>query len=235
VPNISPPPPRPASDFFQPGSAYTPPNRDAAPPDDRGPAPPTRPSRAPPTALDEPDLAPRSGGNVGMIVLIAIAALGVLGGGGFFVWNTMQARQANATWTEVDKTNADAVRRYMSANPNSHHDEAQRALDSLEADSFAAAQRSDTIPAYEGFLREYPQSTHMLEARGRIAELRNQQAAAQAATLTSTSTDTTTATTSPDLLPPGASGATATTEPSSPTTGGPVQLTPAPSTTTTQQ
>jgi hypothetical protein len=176
------------------------------------------------------DVEPKKGSPMGMII-IAIVALAVLGGGGFFVWNNMQASGASAAaWTNLDKTNPGAIRQFMAANPTAHHDEAQALLAQLDEQSFAAAHRADGLDAYQSYLREYPQGAHKLEAQGRIAELRQAQAAATATNIT-TSTG---AATNPDLLPPGASWTGTTTATTAPPAGGPVPLTPSPSTSTTQ-
>ena len=242
VANLPPPAPRPPSGFFQPGMA----NPQAAaqaqrnaqqqqrsaprspPPPPRQPqqqrSEPPRRAAAPAASRDEP----RKGSPMVMIAIITFLVVAVVGGGGYFYLNNMQAAKASSTaWENVDKTDASEIRAFIAGNPGAHRQEATQALSTLEEQTFEAAKDADSIEAFQGFLTDFPDSSHALEARGRIAELR-----AQPAPTTTIDTATTTDTTvNPDLLPPGAtSTSTATTAPPA---GGPVPLTPAPTTTTT--
>lgn len=152
---------------------------------------------------------------IAAIVFIVVAALG---GGGYWFMTQQSATTTSAAWDDVDRSDADALRAFISGDPGQYRDEAETALGELEERSFEAASDSDTIEAFEAFLNDFPDSEHATRARGRIAELR---------TMTPATTEEgalpelpTLPETDPDLLPPG----TTTTPPA--TNGGPQQITP---------
>lgn len=224
---LPPPTPRPPSGFFQPG-AYNP--SAAAASDARGPAPRSAPQRAsqaqtratPPRAAPQRDnLQPRepsSGGNRGLIIgAIVFVVVALVGAGGYYFWQQGQSAQvATSAWDSVDHNSARALRDFLANDPGDHRADGERALAELEERSFEAASDSDTIPAFESFLNDFPESGHALAARGRIAELRTLQP-----TTTDTASTSATTATDPDLLPP-----TASTTPAPATTTAPVPLSP---------
>jgi hypothetical protein len=228
-----PPAPKPPSGFFQPGrvpegGAAPPPRQGASRPQAPRPAPPPRqaqqsaprsapPPRATPVSPDE-----KSSGGRGLIIG-AIAAVVLLGGGAgaFWFWNQSQTTTATATaWDNVERNDATAIRAFLDANPGEYRDEAETALAELEERSYEAASDADTIEALEGFVNDFPQSEHALSARGRIAELRAQP---QAPTVEGAELPLIEPA-DPDLVPPGATAPT--TPPAQ--SGGPATLTPPP-------
>ncbi len=171
-------------------------------------APPPPPRSAP--RYDDAPAAEKSGGG-GRGMLIAVAAFVVIaavGGGGYYFWSqTQTAHTTSIAWDSIDRTSAASIRAFIANDPGDHRADAERALAELEERSFEAASDSDTIDALEGFLNDFPESTHALAARGRIAELRTLTPTPASAT-DSTTAPSTTSTTDPDLLPPGAAPST---------------------------
>ena len=230
---IPPPPPRPPSGFFQPGAIN--PQAVAGAEREARRSPPPRaqqPRQAAPQQRSAPQQqrsAPQErssggggggGGKTMMIAIITFIVVAIAAGGGWYFYNNMQSTQAaQSTWGDLDKTDAAALRAFIAGTPGEFKDDAETALKQLEEQSWDAAQEADSIDAFQGFARDFPQSEHVLQARGRIAELQAQPV------IQETTTDTTTATTTdPDLVPPNATGE------------GPAPLTPpapAPTTTTT--
>ncbi|MFT3726233.1 MAG: toll/interleukin-1 receptor domain-containing protein [Terricaulis sp.] len=218
------PPPRPSN----PGQAAPPPR--AAAPRAVPPAPPRAPAPPPPRAdrpppgvdLDEP----KKGGGMG-IVLVIVALVVVLGGGaaGYMWWQGQQASHASsAAFDQIDRNDPGALRAFIAANNGPAKQQAEGALTELEERSYEAASDADTIEALQGFLKDFPQSSHALAARGRIAEL-------QANPEQGADTTTTPGADQPetgDQVAPGGAPTTATTTTTAPA-GAPVQLSPAPS------
>ena len=153
---------------------------------------------------------------------------------GFFAYSQMQGSQAESTaWDHLDKNDPSALRVFLDHTGSGDlHDRAQVALTNLEQQRWTQARTADTIEAYNGFITYFPHSEHMLEARGRIAEL--QSAPSTTTTAIDPLTGMPTVQPDPDLVPP---GTTATTTDTTTTTttqqpigpGGPVSLTPPPS------
>lgn len=218
VPNLPPPTPRPPSGFFQPGAppvapapqgapaqqqrpaaqqqqrpAPAPqPQRAAAPPPQRS-APPPRP--APQARQYEATAEPKKGGGMMMIAIITFVIVAALGGGGYWFWNQQQGSQAAATaWENIDPTDASAIRQFIASNPPAAAKAtAEQALVELEQQSWDAAQEAGDIATYEAFLRQFPDSTHAIEANGQIQSIRvREQDLANTATSTTTATATTT-------------------------------------------
>lgn len=220
---LPPPAPRPPSGFFQPGRpTETPaaaPRRTAPQPQQQRQAPrpaaqaaAPRPAPRPQQHQQEQEPA-RKGGNGLVIGLIALVAVAALGGGGYFFWSQSQnAQTTSAAWEHVDRNDASALRAFIDGDPGDYRDEAQTALAELEERSYEAASDADTIESLEAFLNDFPDSEHAIAARGRIAELRTlPQAPAADAQAPAEATN-------PDLVPPG----------SAPDASGPAQLTPPP-------
>lgn len=252
---LPPPAPRPPSGFFQPGAqniapgagqqaapaggqqrrpaapAQRPPQQAArqAPPPPR-PAPQAQRSTPQPARSFDSAPEPKKGGGMVMIAIVTFLIVAALGGGGYYFWSQQQSAQAaSSAWDDVPHNDAAAIRAFLAGNPGTHRADAQAALTQLEEQSFDAARDADTIEAFQGFLRDFPQSAHAMDARGRIAELQSM----PDQTATPEGTDATTTTTTapnPDLAPPGATTPPAATAPDA-TSGGPAQLTP-PATTT---
>ena len=65
------------------------------------------------------------------------------------------------------------MRAFLAGDPGEYRDEAQAALANLEERTFDAARDADTIPDFEAFLNDFPDSEHAIAARGRIAELQS--------------------------------------------------------------
>jgi hypothetical protein len=244
---LPPPAPRPPSGFFQPGRVGA---ADPAPAGGRQQAPrpaqqPARPAQAPrpqpaaqtpraqaprpapqqPARSYDPAPEPKKGGGMVMIAVITFVVVAALGGGGYYFWSQQQSAQATTTtWDDVPRNDASALRAFLAGNPGAHRQEASAALTQLEEQSFDAARDADTIDGFQGFLNEFPQSSHALEARGRIAELQSMPDQTPGEDTTTTTTTTAPAdATNPDLVPPGttpdASGGPATlTPPAAPTT-----------------
>lgn len=253
VPALPPPPPRVDSGFFAPGrvdpnnagdapqAAQAAPRR-APPPAPQRPAPASAPPRAaapPPRAAAPPprpapvqrDYAPepareKKGGGM-MMIIIAVVVLAVGGGGGYFWWSQQQgAHAASTAFESIDHNDPAALRAFIAAQSGPAKTQAEGALSQLEERTFEAASDTDTVEALQAFVRDFPDSQHVLAARGRIAELQANAANGAPATATTTAT-----TTSPDLVPPGASApATATAAPTpaptAPSAGAPAPLTP---------
>ena len=164
-----------------------------------------------------------------MIAIIALVIVLAGAGGGYFWWSQQQSAHASSTaWEAIDRNDPGALRAFIAAQSGPLKQEAQAALSQLEERSYEAASDTDTVEALQGFVRDFPDSQHVLAARGRIAEL--QANAANGAPATATTTATTTAA-SPDLVPPGATATATTTTtttpaPTTPPTAGPAPLTP---------
>jgi TIR domain-containing protein len=244
---LPPPAPRPPSGFFTPGRleqdgappagaqrpanpgqartarAGTPPPRASAPRTVQPPPPPPRASaprpEAPPPGVDLDE--PKKGG-MG-IVLVIVALLIVLGGGaaGYVWWQGQQSAHASsAAFDQIDRNDPAALRAFIAANSGAAKAQAQGALNELEERSYEAASDADTIEALQGFLHDFPQSSHALAARGRIAELQaNPEQGADTTTLTGVDQPD-----NGDQVAPGGATTTTTTSPSP--AGAPVQLTP---------
>ncbi|MES1156784.1 MAG: TIR domain-containing protein [Alphaproteobacteria bacterium] len=259
--SATPPQPQPraaASPFFQPGAPPPQATPRAAPTaQPPRPVPPARPFTAPPpeaapvdaptpipratqprnTVLDE-DQEPRSGGGrLAVIGLVTLIVLGALGAGGYFAYSQMQGSEASAAaWEHLDKTSPAALRAFLSDNPGALRDQAQGVLTDLEQHRWTQARTTDTIEVYNGFITDFPHSEHMLEARGRIAEL---QSAPTTTTAIDPLTGMPTVPQDPDLVPPGTAATTTDTTTTTTTQqpigpGGPVALTPPPNTTQPQ-
>jgi hypothetical protein len=147
-------------------------------------------------------------------VFVVVAALGA---GGYWYFTQNSASATSAAWQGVSRDDADALRAFISGDPGEYRDEAEQALADLEDRTYASAQRSDTIDAFEAFLNDFPDSEHATRARGRIAELRTMTPATTTEALPELPTIPET---DPDLLPPGA------TTPEPDTSGGPTPITP---------
>jgi hypothetical protein len=178
--------------FFQPGAppaqpaaaprAQAPPTRQPAPaaPQAARPAPPPRPApAAAPQPRPEPPMRPpeepRDSGGANRLLVIGIVTflvVAALGGGGYFAWTQMQGSQASSTaWENIDKTDPAALRAFLADNPGAKREDAQTALASLDAESYAAARAADSIESYQGYVSDFPDGENVLAARGRIAEL----------------------------------------------------------------
>ncbi|MEQ1619025.1 MAG: hypothetical protein ABL883_11870 [Terricaulis sp.] len=124
-------------------------------------------------APDEPP--PRSGLPPAAWAAIALVALGLVGGGGFFVWRTVQAQQEAAAidqaWAQVARDDPAALRGFIGGTPGSHKEEAEAALNQLEQTRYAAAQAMDTIEALRAFADAFPGTQNAMNAQGRIGEL----------------------------------------------------------------
>lgn len=152
-----------------------------------------------------------------LIAVIVFVLVAGLGGGGYWYFMQNSASATSAAWDAVERDDADAIRDFLSGDPGEYRDDAQQALADLEDRTYAAAQRVDTIEAYEAFLNDFPDSERATRASGRIAELRTMTPATTEEALPELPT---LPETDPDLLPPG----TATTPPE--TSGGPTPITP---------
>ena len=146
---------------------------------------------------------------IGIITFLVVAGAGV---GGYFYMNNMQGSQAAASgWESVEQNDASSIRAFLAGEPGEFRDEAETALATLEEQTFDAARDADTIEAFEGFLTDFPESDHAIEARGRIAELRSMPAEGEVpveGVTTETLPD-------PDLVPPGSEA--------TPSEGGPLR------------
>lgn len=108
-----------------------------------------------------------------MIAIITFVVVAALGGGGYFFWQQQQgSTAAAAAWEEVDRNDPAALRQFINGQPGQFKDEAETALATLEQTSFDAAKEADSIEAFESFVSDFPESDHVNEANGRIAELR---------------------------------------------------------------
>ncbi len=134
-------------------------------------------------APDEPP--PRSGLPPAAWAAIALVALGLVGGGGYFVWRTVQAQQEAAAidqaWAQVARDDPAALRGFINGTPGSHKEEAETVLNQLEQSRYAAAQTLDTIEAWRAFADAFPGTQNAMNAQGRIGEL--EQVAAMTAPL----------------------------------------------------
>jgi hypothetical protein len=222
---LPPPAQRPASGFFQPGIVQNPdaltaptmppPARrsNAAPaaPQQRA-APQPRPQQSAPRPQPAPrasaagpsyDTEPKKSGSGMMMGIIAFVVVALAGGGGYFWWSQQQTQASTTAWDSVAQNDADALRAFLAGDPGEYRDDAQAALASLEERSFEAAMEENTIPAFESFLNDFPESEHAIAARGRIEELRiaADEAPAEGEPLPPVEGEPVT---DPDLLPPGA-------------------------------
>ena len=231
---LPPPAPKPPSGFFQPGRpGATPPpaqpagkGRQQPQQPQRGPQQPPRQAsqqqqRAanPPPQRTIPDRGaePKKGGGMIVIAAIVFVVVAALGGGGWYFMQQQGASTTSAAWDDIERTDADALRAFLSGDPGEYRDEAETALAELEERTFESASDNDTIEAFEAFLNDFPDSEHATRARGRIAELRTMTPATETPAEVPLSPET-----DPDLLPPGV-----TTTPAPDTSGGPTSITPA--------
>ena len=157
------------------------------------------------------------------LILGIVALVVVLGGGavGYMWWQGQNASHASAAaFEQIDRNDPTALRAFIAANSGAAKSQAEGALTELEERSFEAASDADTIEALQGFLRDFPQSSHALAARGRIAEL-------QANPDQGADTTTTTSADQPETGEVAPGGATTATTPTTPApAGAPVQLSP---------
>ncbi len=236
---LPPPAPKPASGFFQPGrpgeGAPQPGARpqQAPQPQQRGAQQPRQqaqqrqapqqraPAPQPQRSIPRQDAEPKKGGGMVVIAAIVVVLVAGLGAGGYWYMNQNGVSSTSAAWDSVARDDADALRQFIDGDPGQHRGDAEQALAALEERSFASANETSTIEAYEAFLNDFPDSQHATRANGRIAELR----LAQPATETPTEEVPLGPETDPDLLPPGVP-ATTTPAPVPDTTGGPQQITP---------
>lgn len=182
--------PRPAAEQRQ-----VPPQRSAPA---ASPSPnPARAASTPPVSADE-DAGP-GGGRALLFGAIGLVAVVALGAGYFFMGQSQSGATRAADWNSIDSSDASALRAFIAGNPGEFKDEAKRALAELEERSFEAASDEDSIEALEAFAREFPESEHLLVARGRIAELRT--LAAEAAPPAPV-TEAPPPAPAPDLVPP---------------------------------
>jgi hypothetical protein len=232
---LPPPAPKPPSGFFQPGrpgegappqpgarpqQAPQPQQRTAPQPRQSQAAPQQRsPAPQPQRSIPQQNAEPKKGGGMVVIAAIVVVLVAGLGAGGYWYLNQSSVSSTSAAWDSVSRDDADALRQFIDGDPGAHRADAEQALAALEERSFASANETSTIEAYEAFLNDFPDSQHATRARGRIAELR----LAQPATETPTEEVPLGPETDPDLLPP---GVPATTAPAPDTTGGPQQITP---------
>jgi hypothetical protein len=230
---LPPPAPKPPSGFFQPGrpGAGAPPQAQPAAKGrqqqpQRAPQqtqrPPQQQQRAanPPPQRTIPDRGaePRKGGGMVVIAAVVFIVVAALGGGGYWYLTQQGASTTSATWDDVQRNDADALRAFLSGDPGQYREEAEAALAALEERTFESASDSDTVEAFEAFLNDFPDSQHATRARGRIAELRTMTPATTEEPLPELPA---LPETDPDLLPPGT-----TTTPAPATTGGPTSITP---------
>jgi hypothetical protein len=196
---LPPPAPKPASGFFQPG-VVAPQAQQPAPPPQQGQqrgqqqqraaqqqqaprqqaqprpqqtqAPRPTPSRAPAEANGEK----KGGANMVLIAIITFIAVAVVGGGGYwFMTNNNNA----AAYASIDNDSVSALREFLAADPSdADRERAEADLDRLEAASLSDARATNTVEAWEAFLRDFPQSDEAVYAQGQIQQLRLQQSAA---------------------------------------------------------
>ena len=165
---------------------------DSAPNPDHDPFPQSAPGAFPQTAphgeggpavLAAPDFEsddrdftppsePKSGGKAGLFIGVAIAAAALIGGGYWYMTSNGADPALATAWENIDINDPAALRNFIAASTGSLREQAQDALAALEENQFDAARDADSIEAYEAFLADFPNSDHSLQARGRIAELR---------------------------------------------------------------
>ncbi len=157
------------------------------------------------------------GGGLPIVPIIIAAVVAALGVGGYFVWNNMQGSQSAASaWESVPRNDATALRAFLDGDPGAARAQAEAALTALEQQTYDAAGEEDSVGAFEGFLNDFPDSEHAIEARGRIAELQTLPAEEEPAAEIVPEAEIV----NPDLLPPAA------VEPAPEAPGGPAALTP---------
>lgn len=177
---MAPPPPR-----REPAPAYQePPRREpAAYPDPprREPAYEPPPSYAP-SYEPPPHYAPRvenggGGGSamrlalIGIVTFLVVAGVGI--GGYSFIQGGQSSANAETAWNALDKSDPRALREFLDGdNPGRFRRPAEIALEGLEVEAFRTAREADTVEALQGFVRDFPDSRHSTQVRGRIAELR---------------------------------------------------------------
>lgn len=225
VPPPPPPGPKGPKSFFQPGVvagsefAQAARGRGGKPQQPRAQAP--RPQQQRPASQPRPQQ-PRAakngdGGGLPIVPIIIAAFVAALGVGGYFVWNNMQGAQSAASaWESVPRNDATALRAFLDDDPGASRTEAEAALAALEQQTYDAAREEDSVGAFEGFLNDFPDSQHAIEARGRIAELQTLPAETEPAPEIVPEAEIV----DPDLLPPAAA------EPAPDAPGGPAALTP---------
>lgn len=193
---LPPPAPRPASGFFQPGRvdavAEAAPaggqgRRAASAPQQRAPQPaqrqaprqaqqPQRAASPPPRAAAQRDYAPpepeKKGGGGMMIGIIVLVVVLALGGGGYYFWQQSQgASTAQTAWAQIDRNDPAALRAFITAQSGPLKTQAESALGVLEERSFEAAMDSGAADDLQRFLHDFPDSSHVLAVRGKLAQL----------------------------------------------------------------
>ena len=176
-----PPPSRQGAGFFTPGRTGAPGQAGPRAAADQRQAPPQRPQASPrpnpPRAAPVPEVsawensAP-GGGRALLFGAVGLVAVVALGAGYFFLGQSQSGATRAADWNSIDSSDSSALRAFIAGNPGEFKDEAEAALAELEERSFEAASDEDSIEALEAFAREFPESEHLLVARGRVAELR---------------------------------------------------------------
>jgi hypothetical protein len=114
--------------------------------------------------------APASRGIPRAAIIALVAAVLVIAGGvgGFMWWQNMQLDE----WNKVSRTDAAALRTYVNGHVNGkYHDAAATALSELEQNRYLLAQQTGTIAALQGFLNDFPQSSHAPELHDRLLQL----------------------------------------------------------------
>jgi len=237
VPPLPPPAPRPPSGFFQPGvvapqaqgaSAPQQPARGAAqPPRQQQPQqrpqpqaaarPAPQPQRA---SSPEPDTGEKKGGaNMMLIGIITFIVVAVAGGGGYW----FMTQNSESAYASVDHDSVSALNEFLATDPPAA--DRQRARDDLarlEEAALADARAANSIDAWEGFLRDFPNSDEAVFAQGQIQQLRVQQATAPVGENTDTLPPAEPL--DPDLVPPDTAPPATTPAPS--TENGPQSLSP---------
>lgn len=158
---------------------------------------------------------------IGIVTFLIVAGAGA---GGYYFWSQSQGGAAAAAWEDLDRSSPAELRAFLEGNPGALRDEARAALSELEQTRYAEARATDTIEALEAFVADFPQSSNVLAARGRIAELRSAPAAAAEeppGEALSPEALNPGGQADPDLVPPGSLSPP-------PPTNAPVSLTPAP-------
>jgi hypothetical protein len=173
-----PPAPEPA-----PVAAPPPP---AAAPVREAPAPAAPPPPRAPEASSRPVEPTRSGSPVGLI--LGVAALVVIGAGGFFGYQGHQAGTLRLpflppsqaalemdAWTAVDRSDPAALAAFIAASPDSAYlGVAQSALSALENEKFDAAMQAIDAAPLEAFLAAFPNSARRAEAQMRLDRIRGE-------------------------------------------------------------
>lgn len=108
---------------------------------------------------------------IGVLTFLVVAAVGI---GGYSLYqNQHNAAEAARVWRGVDQTDADALRAFLEGPyAGQYRAEAEAALEGLELARLEDARREDSIDSLEAFLADFPESRHVVQVRGRLAELR---------------------------------------------------------------